>query len=402
MTSKNSSESKSVIPYGRQWVTAADIRAVVKVLRSDWLTQGPLVRRFEEAFAKYCGAPYAVAVSSGTAGLHLACLAAGFKKGDEVLTSPMTFAATANAALFVGAEPVFADVEKRFIGPDPSELLKKKTRRTRGILNVHFGGHPSMIGPKKNFSSQNDFYVIEDACHALGAEVQSGGRWKRIGSCDDADMSVFSFHPVKHITTGEGGMIVTRRRDLYEKLLLLRSHGIEKDPARFTDKTGKTRPWHYEMQALGFNYRITDIQCALGLSQLDRLDEMVARRRDIAVFYGRALKDIDHLKLPLEDSGSCRSSYHLFALRIDFKKIRTTRENVMKTLRQKGVGTQVHYIPVVSQPYYKKRYGLSLSDYPECARYYAETLSIPLFPSMTKSDRVRVVRALKDTLRPLR
>ncbi len=399
MTSKNSSGNKPIIPYGRQWVTASDIRAVVSVLRSDWLTQGPLVRRFEEAFARYCATPYAVAVSSGTAGLHLACLAAEFGKGDEILTSPMSFAATANAALYVGAKPVFADIEKCFVGLDPTALLKKKTIRSRGILNVHFGGHPSLIGPKKNFSSQKDFYVIEDACHALGAEVQSSGRWKKIGSCENADMSVFSFHPVKHITTGEGGMIVTRRRDLYEKLLLLRSHGIEKDPARFTDKAGKTRPWHYEMQALSFNYRITDIQCALGLSQLDRLEESVTRRRDIAAFYSRSLKDLDSLKLPLENSGNCRSSYHLYTLRIDFKKIGKKREEVMRTLRQKGVGTQVHYIPVISQPYYKKRYGLSLSDYPECAHYYAETLSIPLFPSMTKSDRVRVVRALKDTLR---
>jgi len=399
MISENSSGSNPIIPYGRQWITASDVRAVVKVLKSDWLTQGPLVRRFEEAFARYCGVSFAVAVSSGTAGLHLACLAAGFGKGDEILTSPMTFAATANAALYVGAEPVFADIEKRFIGLDPAALLKKKTRRSRGILNVHFGGHPSLIGPKKNFSSQKDFCVIEDACHALGAEVQSGGQWKRIGSGEDADMSVFSFHPVKHITTGEGGMIVTRRRDLYEKLLLLRSHGIEKDPRRFNDKAGRTRPWHYEMQALGFNYRITDIQCALGLSQLDRLEESVTRRRAIAAFYNRSLKDLDSLKLPLENSGNCRSSYHLYTLRIDFKKIGKKREEVMRTLRQKGVGTQVHYIPVISQPYYKKRYGLSLSDYPECAHYYAETLSIPLFPSMTKSDRVRVVRALKDTLR---
>lgn len=398
MTSKKLFGNKNRIPYGRQSIAAEDVRAVVKVLKSDWLTQGPLVRRFEEAFAKTCGAPYAVAVSSGTAGLHLACLAAGFTKGDEVITSPMTFAATANAVLYVGATPVFADIEGRFVGLNPDEIHRKTTRRTRGILNVHFAGHPSDLGPKSGFSSKKDFYVIEDACHALGAEVLSGGTWKKIGSCGNADMSVFSFHPVKHITTGEGGMITTRRRDLYEKILLFRSHGIEKNPERFLERGGRSRPWHYEMQALGFNYRITDFQCALGLSQLGRLDECVANRRKIAGFYKKALKNIEFLSLP-EESAKCRSSYHLYALRIQYKKLKKTREEIMNSLKARGISTQVHYIPVISQPYYRKRYGLKLADYPECARYYEEALSIPLFPSMTKADQRHVVCSLGTVLR---
>ncbi len=399
MISKNSSANKKRIPYGRQSIAAEDIRAVVKVLKSDWLTQGPTIRRFEEAFAKYCGAPYAVAVSNGTAGLHLAALAAGFKKGDEVLTSPMTFAATANAALYTGADVVFSDVEPHFIGLNPASIQRPVSQKTRGIINVHFGGHPSRIGSKNTLSPRKDFYLIEDSCHALGAEVRAHGTaWKKIGSCDEADMSVFSFHPVKHITTGEGGMITTRRKDLYEKILLLRSHGIEKNTGRFVDKTGKNKPWHYEMQALGFNYRITDFQCALGLSQLDRLDEMVAKRRGIAAFYQKALKNIEFLRVP-EESVDSRSSYHLYPVRIDFKKLKKTREEIMKALSAQGIGTQVHYIPVILQPYYRERYHLKLSDYPECARYYDQTLSIPMFPSMTKADQQRVVRALELVLR---
>lgn len=397
MTSKDFCRNKRLIPYGRQTVTPEDRNAVLEVLKSDWLTQGPVVRRFEKLFADYCEVPYAVAVSSGTAALHLACLAAGFGKSDEVITSPMTFVATANAVLYTGAEVVFADVDGRTLGLDPAALHRKITRRTKGVINVHFGGHPSRIGPKKNFSKKKDFYVIEDACHALGAKYLSRGRWKKIGCCDEADMSAFSFHPVKHITTGEGGMITTRSKTLYEKLLLLRSHGIEKNPQNFLDKKATGRLWYYEMQMLGFNYRITDFQCALGISQLSRLGPLLTKRRKIASYYACHLKDLADVHLPKEMDGA-HSSYHLYPLRVDFARLRTSRETVMKALRERGIGTQVHYIPLINQPYYRDRYGENLEEYPECARFYREALSIPLFPSMTRSDSSRVVASLKDVL----
>ena len=398
MSSKNLSANKRFIPYGRQSVDSADIRAVVSVLRSDWLTQGPMVNRFEEAFAKYCQVPYAVAVANGTAGLHLASLAAGFTNGGEVVTTPMTFAATANAILYAGAKPRFADIEGDFADIDPDKVRGAMTSKTRGIIHTHFAGHPSLIGPKIKFSSKRDFFVIEDACHALGALYRSGASWKKIGSCENADMSVFSFHPVKHLTTGEGGMITTRRKDLYEKLLLLRSHGIEKNPGKFIHKNARRYPWYYEMQALGFNYRITDFQCALGLSQLKRLDAVVSKRREIAKYYDEHLHGIEGLNLPPESPG-CRSSYHLYVLRINFKKIKKTREGLMNSLRQRGVGTQVHYIPLVSQPYYEKNLGTHLRDFPVCGRFYEEALSIPIYPGMKAGDCRRVVREMKASLK---
>lgn len=381
-----------MIPYGRQWVSPQDARAVLRVLRSDHLTQGPEIERFEEAFARAVSAPYAVAVSSGTAGLHLAALAAGFASGDEVITSPVTFVATSNAVLYAGAKPVFADIEPRSIGLDPDRAREALTRRTRGLISVHFAGRPSLVASKSDVSAKKDLVVIEDACHALGAEVRRRGAWTKIGACHGTDMSVFSFHPVKHITTGEGGMVTTRRKDLYERLKLLRSHGIEKNPKNFSRSSGAGQPWYYEMTTLGFNYRITELQCALGLSQLKRLGSFVEKRRRIAEYYSKALSGLTFVTAPSPDTAETRSSWHLYVLRIDFKKLGVPREALMRGLASRGISTQVHYIPVPMQPYYRRRFGVRSTDLPNARAFYEEALSIPIYPAMTLSDARRVAR----------
>ncbi len=380
-----------MIPYGRQSIDARDIRAVARVLRSDWVTQGPWVRRFEEAFSRYCGAPYAVAVSSGTAGLHLAALAAGFGKGDDVLTTPMTFVATANCLLYCGSDPRFVDIDPKTLGLDANSLERSIGVKTRGVVSVHFAGQPSVLPVKREHPRLK---LIEDACHALGAEVRdSSGQWKKIGACDGADMAVFSFHPVKHITTGEGGMITTRSRKLYEELLLLRSHGIEKSPERLK-KSQRGNAWYYEMTRLGYNYRLTDFQCALGFSQLRKLGGFVARRREAAHFYDRHLEGLEHVATPARIPGT-RSSYHLYVLRIDFKALKKTRAAVMNELKARGVLTQVHYIPVPAQPYYRRIKAYKPQDFPNTENYYREALSIPIFPSMSRSSMQKVVSSVK-------
>jgi perosamine synthetase len=386
-----------MIPYATQSVDQSDVRAVQRVMESGRLTQGPMVDRFEEAFAKYCGAKYAVAVSSGTGGLHLAALAAGLGPGDEALTSPMTFAATSNSALYCGTTPRFADIERDTLGLDPKLAVKNVHAATRALLPVHFAGQPCRLKPKSTFSRRKDFFIIEDAAHALGAETQSGSRWKKIGSCENSDMAVFSFHPVKHITTGEGGMITTNRSDLYRKLRLLRTHGIEKEPSEFIKKEHKNDPWYYEMKYLGFNYRITDIQCALGLSQLRRLDSFLKRRREIAGFYSKHLKNVEFLRIPKEVGGT-RSSHHLYVVRIDYKGLKKTRAQVMKVLQERGIGTQVHYVPVYRQPYYENRFKVDPKDFPEAEAYYAEALSIPLYSDLKPTQAMKVVHTLRSVL----
>ncbi len=298
------------IPYGRQFIDKDDIKEVVKVLKSDWLTQGPMVRKFEEALAKYCGAKYAVAVSSGTAALHLACIAAGLKKGDEAITSPITFLATPNAVLYTGARPVFADIEHDTVNINPEEIRKNITKDTKVILPVHFAGLPCDMPKIAKIAGKHNLVVIEDACHALGAEYKTNEKWVKIGSCKHSDMTVFSFHPVKHITTGEGGAITTNDRRIYERLKALRTHGIYKDK-----NTAKKGPWYYEMRELGFNYRLTDFQCALGLSQLKKLNRFIRRRREIVKMYEESFKANEFFSLP-EEVENVKSSWHLYAIRL--------------------------------------------------------------------------------------
>lgn len=384
---------KRFIPYGRQQINDEDIQAVVEVLRSDWLTQGPAVERFEQAVADYCGARYAVAVANGTAALHLAALAAGFGPEDEVVTSPITFVASANCLAYVGARPVFADIDPGTYCLDPARIREKLTSATRGLIPVHFSGQPCDMRAIADLASEHGLLVIEDAAHAIGASYQVDGRDYKVGSCAHSDLCIFSFHPVKHVTTGEGGMVLTNNEELHRKLLLLRTHGITRDPDMLTRNDG---PWYYEQHALGFNYRITDIQCALGLSQLGRLDRFVVRRREIAETYNQAFSAHKELILAQEVSGS-RSSRHLYLL--GFRTLQ--RRRVFDLLRERGVGVNVHYIPVHLQPYYRDRYGFRTGDCPEAERYYSRTLTLPLFPGMSDSDVRYVIQSVLEVVEEL-
>lgn len=393
------------IPYGRQWIEEDDIRAVSRALGSDFLTQGPQVGRFEEALAKYLGVRFAVAVSSGTAALHLACLAAGVKDGLEAITSPVTFAASANCAVYCNGKPVFADIEADTFNINPQEIKNNITPRAKAIIPVHFAGLACDMDAIKAVASERGLTVIEDACHALGAEYKDlKGKWHKAGSCAHSDMAVMSFHPVKHITTGEGGAILTNSPELYERLMTLRTHGITKKPDAFKnremafDENNAPNPWYYEMQGLGFNYRITDLQCALGLSQLKKIDAFVARRRRIADIYNAAFKGNNLITAQVVPAGRV-SSYHLYVVQIDFLRLGKSRAKVMAGLREKGIGTQVHYIPVHLQPFYMERFGYKKGDFPAAEAYYEKALSLPMYPKMTDEDAGRVVEAVTGMVR---
>jgi UDP-4-amino-4,6-dideoxy-N-acetyl-beta-L-altrosamine transaminase len=374
-----------IIPYGRQWVDSSDIREVIKVLKSDWLTQGPKIKEFEDALCKHTGAKYAVAVSSGTAALHISCLAASIKRGDEVITSPITFVASANSILYCGGKPVFADIQKDTVNIDPEEIKKKINPNTRAIIPVHFAGHPCDLEEIKEIAEKHNLLIIEDASHALGAEYKKS----KIGSCKYSDMTVFSFHPVKHITTGEGGVVLTNQKNLYESLLLFRNHGITKDKKKMTKFNG---PWYYEMQTLGFNYRITDFQCALGISQLKKLDKYITRRRKLVSIYNKELSKIDKIILPVEKP-YVKSSWHIYYIRL---KDASKRRLIFEELQKSNIGVQVHYIPVHLQPYYQKNFGFKSGDYPEAEDYYRSTITLPLYPKMINSEIQYVINILKS------
>ncbi|HAZ10361.1 MAG TPA: UDP-4-amino-4,6-dideoxy-N-acetyl-beta-L-altrosamine transaminase [Candidatus Omnitrophica bacterium] len=376
------------IPYGRQSIDKDDVKEVVKVLKSDWLTQGPMVRRFEEALTKYCGAKYAVAVSSGTAALHLACIAAGLKKGDEAITSPITFLATPNAVLYTGAKPVFADIDYDTVNISPGEIEKNITKKTKAILPVHFAGLPCDMPGIAKIARKHNLIIIEDACHALGAEYKVSGKWTKVGSCKHSDMTIFSFHPVKSIATGEGGAITTNNKELYERLIILRNHGVTKDNARFTNFYSSIFPketWYYEMQYLGFNYRITDMQSALGISQLKRIDIFLKRRREIASIYNRQISKIDEIEAPFEEN-NVRSAWHLYVIRIRKNRgLKSDRNKLFSYLRKAGIGVQLHYIPIYLQPYYYKL-GYKKGICPQAEEYYQTALSLPIYPMLANKD----------------
>lgn len=375
------------IPYGRQWLDASDLAAVARVLRGDWLTQGPAIAAFEEALARLCGARYAVACSNGTAALHLACLAADFKEGDEAITTPITFAATANAVLYCGAKPVFADVQPDTINLDPKLAARAVTPRTKAILPVHFGGQPAELREFAALAKRHKLLVIEDAAHALGAR-QDG---ERVGSCKHSDMTTLSFHPVKHITTGEGGAVLTNRRDLCDRLRLLRTHGITRDPGLLEANEG---PWYYEMQDLGFNYRITDFQCALGLTQLAKLPRFIRRRREIATEYDRAFSGLSELE-PVRERAGNEGAYHLYVVRLARPE---WRRPFYEALQASGLQPNVHYIPVHRLPFYRRR-GYGKVSLPVAEGYYSRAVTLPLYPSMTATQVKRVIAAVKDAAR---
>ena len=375
------------IPYGHHWIDEADIEAVVDVLRSDWITQGELVGKFEVALAQYCQARFAVAVSSATAALHIACLAAGVKAGQTVLTSPITFVASANCALYCGAHPRLIDIDSQTYNLAPIELerfLEQEPDQSNiaAIIPVHFSGQSCDMESISQLVRPRGVRLIEDASHALGGNwTDNEGRVQQVGNCAYADMTVFSFHPVKHITTGEGGAVLTNDEGLYRKLLELRSHGITKNAASFRANDG---PWHYEMQTLGFNYRITDFQCALGLSQLSKLDAWIDRRHQIARQYDAAFRDVEDIIPPYQSLGT-RSAYHLYAIQMRDGDLNDRRMRVFQWLRERNIGVQVHYIPVHLQPFYQDM-GYREGDFPVAESYYKCCLSLPIYPKMTDEE----------------
>ena len=389
-----------MIPYGRHYVDEDDISAVADVMRGELLTQGPKAAEFERLIAKYVGARYAVSVANGTAALHLACIAAGLGPGDEVVTTPNTFIASANCALYVGAKPVFSDIDPHTLNLDP-EILSATFRQhsnIKAVIPVHFAGLPCDMPAIGEIAQQNGAMVIEDACHALGATYADGSR---VGNCRLSAMTVFSFHPVKLIAAGEGGLITTNDNVLYKKLLLLRNHGMTKIEADLTDRdegfeNGRANPWYYEMQTLGFNYRITDMQCALAISQFAKLDRFHARRVAIAQRYDTVFANADGIRLP-QYGERTRSANHLYVTRIAFDQLGLTRRDVMLALRKQGVGSQVHYIPVPYHPYYKAN-GLGAGSWPNAEAYYREALTIPLYFGMSDADVDAVIGAVTALL----
>ncbi|MCA6574356.1 MAG: UDP-4-amino-4,6-dideoxy-N-acetyl-beta-L-altrosamine transaminase [Pseudanabaena sp. M57BS1SP1A06MG] len=383
------------IPYGRQDINQADIQQVIDVLQSDWLTQGPAINRFEKIVADYCGVNYAVAVSSATAALHIACLSLDLGENDWLWTSPNTFVASANCGLYCDAHVDFVDINPHTYNLSIEQLEQKLVRASeqnclpKVLIPVHFAGQSCEMDKIANLSRQYGFKVIEDASHAIGGKYQD----KPIGCCEFSDLAVFSFHPVKIITTGEGGMVLTNRQDLYEKSIRLRSHGITRDSNLMQGESHGA--WYYQQLELGFNYRITDIQAALGASQMQRLDEFVNRRRFLAQRYNHLLQDLP-ITLPHQHPDT-ESSWHLYVIRLHLDKISKTHRQVFEELRQADIGVNLHYIPVHTQPYYQN-IGFKWGDFPKSETYYADAISIPLYYGLSKEDQNRVVENLREVL----
>ena len=383
----------SFIPYGRQDISQEDIDTVVEVLRSDWITQGPKIAVFEKIVSDYCGAKYAVAVSSATAGLHIACLAAGLSQGDILWTSPNTFVASANCGLYCGATVDFVDIDPNTYNLSIEELERKLTEAEnqgclpKVVVPVHFSGQSCEMEKIAQLSAKYGFRVIEDAAHGIGGRYQG----EPVGSCQFSDMAVFSFHPVKIITTGEGGMVLTNKEDLYEKLIRLRSHGITRKVELMREESHG--PWYYQQLELGFNYRMTDIQAALGASQMQRLDEFVKRRRFLAERYNQLLQDLP-LVLPWQHPDT-ESSWHLYVIRLKLNKISKSHRQVFEDLRQAKIGVNLHYIPVHTQPYYKQL-GFKWGDFPQAEQYYREAISIPIYYGLTEENQKAIVWALNS------
>ena len=373
-----------LLPYGRQTITDADVAAVVDVLRSDWLTTGPRVGEFEEAFAGHVGARHAVSFSSGTAALHAAVFAAGLEDGDEAITAPLTFCATSNAVLYQGATPVFADITGDTLTIDPEAAARAVTDRTRALMPVDYAGHPADLDAMRTLADRHGLVIIEDTAHALGASY----RGRPVGSI--SHLSVFSFHPVKHLTTAEGGMVTTEDAALANRLRLFRNHGIERD-ARTRQAEGT---WFYEMTALGFNYRLTDLACALGLAQLPRLPANVARRQAIAARYHEALSGLPSLTLPATATDVAHA-WHLYPVRV---RPPVDREEVFRALRAEGLGVNVHYIPVHLHPYYRERFGYRGGEFPIAEAAYHQLISLPMFHGMSDEDVEDVTAAVTKVM----
>ena len=384
------------LPYGRQNISNIDIKQINSVLKSNYITQGPIIEEFENKFSKYVGSKYAVACSSGTAALHLSCLALNINKKSRVVTSSITFIASANCAEFVDSKLDLVDVEKNSYCICPDSLEKKlKKKKIDLVIAVHLSGHCADLKRIQLLKKKYKFRLIEDACHGLGGEYMG----KKIGSCEYSDLSTFSFHPVKSMTTGEGGMITTNNKSLFEKLKILRSHGVIRSRKLFKNKKyaldnlDNANRWYYEMQELGYNYRMTDIQAALGISQLKRLNKFISKRNNIAKFYNENFKYNKNICL-LRKSKDVKHSYHLYTLIIDFKKIKKSKNQIMKELYRSNIGSQVLYIPIYLHPYYKKKYNFKIKSFPNSNDYYEKALSIPIFYDLKRKEQQFVIKMI--------
>jgi perosamine synthetase len=375
------------IPYGHQWIDEEDISAVIQVLRSDWLTTGPLVNRFEEVFADSVNAKEAVTVSNGTAALHAAMYALRIGPGDEVIVPPMTFAATANCVVFQGGKPVFADVDPDTLLIEPSQVEALITPRTKAVIAVDYAGQPCDYDALRSITGENGIALVADACHALGA------RYKGHLAGSLADLNVFSFHPVKHITTGEGGMVTTADPSLAQRMRSFRNHGITSDHHQREEEGS----WFYEMADLGYNYRLTDFQCAMGMNQLKKLPGWIDRRQEIAGLYDDAFSDIPNIT-PLAVRSDVVHAYHLYVIRVHFKALDIDRSLLFKMLRDRGIGINVHYIPVHLHPYYRKYFNTAPGLCPIAESAYEQIVSLPMYPGMLNDDVDRVISEVSDIL----
>jgi len=382
--------------YGKQFIDEADINAVVETLKGDWLTQGPAVQKFENSLAEYFGSSNACAVSNGTASLHLIALGLGWKAGDIILTSPLTFLASANCAIYAGAKPDFADIDEATYTIDPEKLeakliaYSKRNMKVKAVVAVDYAGHPCDWVSLKSLQDKYGFQLVNDFCHAPGAELNNDVKY----AVKFADAVNMSFHPVKHFTTGEGGAVLTNNNELDKKVRTLRTHGMTKDESILEKNDG---PWYYEMHEVGFNYRITDFQCALGSTQLEKLNNFIEKRRNVAKYYDEVLAMDDRLIVPYV-SPNVKHAYHLYPLQIKFDEIGITRKDYFAKLRTNRIFAQVHYVPVHLQPYYRKNFGFKVGDFPIAEKFYEREISIPIYPLLEKDDLEYISAKLFESL----
>ena len=379
---------KDFLPYGTQWFDEEEINEVIDTLKSDWITTGPKMRLFEDNFKNYIGSKYGVAINSGTAALHISTSSIDIKPGDEVITTPLTFVASANCVVYRGGTPIFTDIKKNTYNIDPNEIKKKITPKTKAIIPVHFAGQPCDMDEIGEIAEKNDLFVIEDAAHAIDAKYKG----KKIGII--SDLTIFSFHPVKNITTAEGGMVTTDNDKLYEKLLMFRTHGISKNAAK---RFGKSGGYYYDMQYLGFRYNLSELHASLGIHQLEKLDSFQKRRREIVKIYNKELQNIEELTIPFVKK-NVKHSWHLYVIQLNLEKLRVDRDYIFKALREENIGVNVHYIPVHYHSFYRKNFNLIKGILPNVEWLFPRLLTIPLFPRMSNDDVYDVINALEKVI----